>query len=173
MVTRGRVREGRRNRHKTRSAGRWTAVSAAVRVVLVVDGRVRHRGRVVGRARLVDDRVEPVVVVGGVGDFPGGAVRLDQAVLAFDHVAVPLFPLVLDVAGVVVLDAVVERIFGRRLSGQKNEKPPIGYVLRFVGLYAWSTTVNGLFRSQCYRIKHGARDSFFFFVSLLLLLLLP
>lgn len=78
-------------------------------------GSVSYHGRVVGGAGLVDDRVEAVVVVGGVGDFAGGAVRFDEAVLALDDVTVPLFPLVLDVAGVVVLHAVVERVLGRRL----------------------------------------------------------
>jgi len=76
---------------------------------------VADRGRVMSGTGLVDDRVETVVVVGGVGDFAGGAVGFHQTVLALDHVSVSLFPLVLDVAGVVVLYAVVERILGRRL----------------------------------------------------------
>lgn len=77
------------------------------------DRGVADHGRVVCSAGLVDDRVETVVVVRGVGDFAGGAIGFDQAVLALDHVAVPLFPLVLDVTGVVVLYAVIERVLGR------------------------------------------------------------
>lgn len=81
----------------------------------MVDRSVGNCGRVVSGAGLVHDRVEPVVVVSGVGHLTGGAVGFDQTVLALDDISVPLLPLVLDVTGVVILDAVVERILGRRL----------------------------------------------------------
>jgi hypothetical protein len=68
-----------------------------------------------GSAGLVYDSVETVVVVSGISDFACGAVWFDQAVFTLDNVTVPLFPLVLDIAGVVVLHAVVERVLRRRL----------------------------------------------------------
>lgn len=61
---------------------------------------------------LVDDRVESVVVIGGVVDGAHGTVGLDQRVLSLDDVAVALLSLGLDVAGVGILDAVVERVLG-------------------------------------------------------------
>lgn len=91
----------------------YSATSTTVSVV--VDRCVGDHGRVMSGSGLVHDRVETVVVVRGVGHLAGGAVRLDQAVFALDDVAVSLFPLVLYVTGVVVLDAVVERVLGRRL----------------------------------------------------------
>lgn len=61
---------------------------------------------------LVDDGIESVVVVGGVVDSANGTVGLHQRVLSLDHVAVTLLGLRLDVSGVGVLDAVVERVLG-------------------------------------------------------------
>lgn len=60
---------------------------------------------------LVDHRVEAVVIVGGVVDGAHGTVWLDQGVLPLDHISVTLLGLGLDVAGVGILDAVVERVF--------------------------------------------------------------
>lgn len=85
-------------------------------VSVVVGRSVTDHGRVMSGAGLVDHRVETVVVVRGVGHFARGAVGFDQTVFSLDHVAVPFFPLVLDVTGVIVLHAVVERILGRRLQ---------------------------------------------------------
>lgn len=61
---------------------------------------------------LVDDRVESVVVISGVVDGAHGTVRLHQRVLSLDHISVALLHLGLDVAGVVILDSVVERVLG-------------------------------------------------------------
>lgn len=83
---------------------------------MVVDWCVGDLGWVMGSAGLVYDRVETIVVVSGVRDFACGTVWFDQAVFTLDNVTVPLFPLVLDVTGVVVLHAVVERVLGRRLQ---------------------------------------------------------
>lgn len=90
--------------------------SVSTTVSVGVDWCVGDVGRVMGSAGLVYDRVETIVVIGGVRDFACGAVRFDQAVFTLDNVTVPLFPLVLDIAGVVVLHAVVERVLGWRLQ---------------------------------------------------------
>ena len=63
-----------------------------------------------GRGRLVDDGVESVVVVGGVVDGADRTVGLNQRVLALDDISVALLGLRLDVTGMRVLDAVVERV---------------------------------------------------------------
>jgi hypothetical protein len=76
---------------------------------------VRHWSRVghfvVQRSRFVDDRVETVMIVGGVVNCAHRTVRLDQRVLTLDYVTVPSFGLGFDVAGVGVFDAIVERVF--------------------------------------------------------------
>lgn len=54
----------------------------------------------------VDDGVESVVVVGGVVDLTDGAVGLVEAVGSLDHVSVSRLPLVLHVAGVLVVDSI-------------------------------------------------------------------
>uniref|UniRef100_A0A182TZL9 Uncharacterized protein n=1 Tax=Anopheles melas TaxID=34690 RepID=A0A182TZL9_9DIPT len=64
-----------------------------------------------GRGRLVDDGVESVVDVGGVVDGADRTVGLNQRVLALDDISVALLGLRLDVSGMRVLDAVVERVF--------------------------------------------------------------
>uniref|UniRef100_A0A182IQL9 Uncharacterized protein n=1 Tax=Anopheles atroparvus TaxID=41427 RepID=A0A182IQL9_ANOAO len=64
-----------------------------------------------GRGGLVDDGVESVVVIGGVVDGAHRAVGFDQRVLSLDDVTVALLSLRLDVSGMRVLDAVVERVF--------------------------------------------------------------
>lgn len=53
-----------------------------------------------------DDGVESVVVVSGVLDLADGAVGLVEAVGSLDHVSVSRFPLVLHVAGVLVVDSI-------------------------------------------------------------------
>lgn len=69
------------------------------------DGRVRLDQRLLG-----DDRVEPVVRVRGVVHRPLGAVRVDQAVRAVNHVAVPALVLALGVARQVVVHVVRVRV---------------------------------------------------------------
>lgn len=64
---------------------------------------------------VVDERVETVVLVRGVRHFPEPAVRLDQTVSTVHRVPVPFLPMILFVLGVRVLDAVLERVLGRRL----------------------------------------------------------
>jgi len=77
--------------------------------VVVVDGRFG-----VMTSDLLDHRLEPVHVVGGVLDHTGGTVGLDQAVRALDGaVSVALLVLVLDVVCVRVLDVVPEFVRGR------------------------------------------------------------
>lgn len=87
---------------------------------LATVGVVTNVDRVMRGTGLVDDSVEPVVVVSGVRHLARGAIRFHKTVLALDHVTVSLFPLVLHVAGVVVLYAVVERVLGRRLQHTKS-----------------------------------------------------
>lgn len=53
---------------------------------------------------------EPVVLVSGVFNNTGGSVGLKQAVGALDHVSVTGFPLALNVAGVRVVNGIVEFI---------------------------------------------------------------
>lgn len=81
----------------------------------MVGRSVGYWGWVVSGAGFVHDRVEAVVVISGVGHLACGAVGFDKAVFSLDDISVSLFPLVLDVTGVVVLNAVVERILGWRL----------------------------------------------------------
>ncbi|KAE9538147.1 hypothetical protein AGLY_006119 [Aphis glycines] len=99
-----------------------------------------------GSARLVYDRVETVVVIGGVRDFTCGAVRFDQAVFTLDNITVPLFPLVLDIAGVVVLHAVVERVLGWRLQYRSNA---IVEAISSLGHNNIAVGVRGIFPIQC------------------------
>lgn len=70
----------------------------------------------VGMPDLVHDGVEAVVFVRLVLDDAGGAVGLLQAVAALDLVAVALLVVLLFVAGVRVVDGVVERVLGVRLN---------------------------------------------------------
>jgi len=65
---------------------------------------------------LLDHRVEAVVGVRRVGDRARGAVGLQQAVFALDHVAVARFPLALVVARVGVAHSIVEGVGGVRLQ---------------------------------------------------------
>uniref|UniRef100_A0A182U735 Uncharacterized protein n=1 Tax=Anopheles melas TaxID=34690 RepID=A0A182U735_9DIPT len=60
---------------------------------------------VADRSRLVDDRVEARVLVGGVVDGAHGTVRFDQRVLTFDDITVARFVLRLHVPGVEVVDS--------------------------------------------------------------------
>lgn len=75
--------------------------------------------RVVGVTRLVDDRVETVLLVSHVLDGPQGAVRVVNAVRSLNHVAVSVLVSGLVIAGVRVLYAVLVRILGMSLAEKK------------------------------------------------------
>lgn len=66
------------------------------------------------------DGVETVVVIGGVVDSANGAVRFDQGVRSFHHIADTHFLLLFAVASMGVFDAVFEVIFGRGLKDAKS-----------------------------------------------------
>ena len=65
---------------------------------------------------LADNSVESVVVVSGVVDSPGGAVRLNQAVVTFNFVTNSLLGLLLDVVGVVIFNCILELVVSRSLG---------------------------------------------------------
>lgn len=73
------------------------------------------RGRMNCVTRLADNSVEPVVVVSGVVDSPGGAVGLNQAVVPLNFVTNSLLGLLLDVVGVVISNCVLELVVSRSL----------------------------------------------------------
>lgn len=91
-------------------------------VSVVIWRSVTYNGRVVSGTGLVDDSVETVVVISSVSNFTGRAIGFDQTVFTLNDISVPFFPLVLDVTGVVVLHAIVERILGRRLFNIENTR---------------------------------------------------
>ena len=66
---------------------------------------------------LADHGVEPIMVVGGVVHGPHATIGLHQRVGTLDDVAVAHLVLGLVVAGVAVLDAVVELVLGISLEG--------------------------------------------------------
>ena len=76
---------------------------------------------VADRSRLVDDRVEARVLVGGVVDGAHGTVRLDQRVLTLDDITVARLVLRLHVPGVEVVDSVLEGVLGRGLLAKRSE----------------------------------------------------
>lgn len=61
---------------------------------------------------LVDNGIEAMVVIGGVVNGAHRAIGLDQRVLALYDITITLLSLRLDVAGVGILDAIVEGVFG-------------------------------------------------------------
>lgn len=65
---------------------------------------------------LLDYRDEAVVLVGGVLHDASGAIRLLEAVGSLHKVAVPGFPLILDVTAVRVIHGVLKLVIGRRLE---------------------------------------------------------
>lgn len=72
--------------------------------------------------RLVDDSIESIVLVGGVVDGTNGTIGLHERVLTLDSVAVACLVLRLDIAGVEVIHAVFESVFGRCLvQGKRNQ----------------------------------------------------
>lgn len=66
--------------------------------------------------RLVDDSVEAVVLVGGVVDGTNGTIGFHKRVLTLHGIAVACLVLRLDIAGVEVIHAVFESVFGRGLK---------------------------------------------------------
>lgn len=66
--------------------------------------------------RLVDYSVEAVVLVGGVVDGANGTIWFHERVLTLHGVAVACLVLRLDIAGVEVIHAVFESVFGRCLE---------------------------------------------------------
>ena len=74
------------------------------------------RGRMNCVSGLADNSVEPVVVVSGVVNSPGGAVRLNQAVVPFNFVTNSLLGLLLDVVGVVIFNSILELVVSRSLG---------------------------------------------------------
>jgi hypothetical protein len=64
---------------------------------------------------LADNSVEPVVMVSGVVDGPGGAVRLNQAVVPLNFITNSLLGLLLDVVGVVISNSILELVVSRSL----------------------------------------------------------
>jgi hypothetical protein len=69
----------------------------------------------------VNDGVEAVVVVSGVGHGTHRAVGLHQAVLTLHHVAVAFLPLALLVSCVGIVNRIVEGVARVRLSGTEAE----------------------------------------------------
>jgi hypothetical protein len=69
-----------------------------------------------GMPRLLNDSVEPVEFVSGVPDGTSGAIWFNQAVVAFNFVAVPFLSLFLDVSCVIILHSILELILGRSLK---------------------------------------------------------
>jgi len=61
-------------------------------------------------SRSLYNGAETVVLVGGIINYASGSVGLNQAVGTLDHVAVTGLPLALNVAGVRVVNGVVEFI---------------------------------------------------------------
>jgi hypothetical protein len=74
---------------------------------------------VVDWRRFVDDRIEAVVLVGGIVNGAHRTVRFDQRVLTLDNIAVAGFVLGFHVAGVMVADAVFEGVLGWGLDQKK------------------------------------------------------
>lgn len=64
-----------------------------------------------GWCRFVNDCVETVVVISGVVNGTDRTVWFDKGVLTFDYITITFFGLRLDVTGMWVLDAIVERVF--------------------------------------------------------------
>jgi hypothetical protein len=65
---------------------------------------------------LRDDSVESVVMVSGIMDSAGGAVRFKQTVVPLDFVTNTLLRLLLDVVGVAIINSVFEFVICRSLD---------------------------------------------------------
>jgi hypothetical protein len=73
-------------------------------------GHLNGSGGVDGLSGLGDDSIEPAVMVSGVFNSSGGAVRLQQAVVALDLVTNTLLSLLLDILCVGVLNSILELV---------------------------------------------------------------
>lgn len=69
-------------------------------------------------SRLVDHSIEAIVVIGGVINSAHGTIGLHQGVLSLHDITIALLGLRLDVAGVGILNAIVEGVLGVRLLRQ-------------------------------------------------------
>jgi hypothetical protein len=69
-----------------------------------------------GFSRFLHDSVETVDRVSGVADCAQSTIRLNQTVLAPDHVTVSDFPLILLIAGMRVIHSVSKTILGSALE---------------------------------------------------------
>lgn len=80
-----------------------------------VSGGSVHGMSVDGGRGLGDDRVEAVHIIGGIVDGTDRTVGLNQRVLSLHDITVAHLVLRLDIAGVAVRDAIVERVLGMRV----------------------------------------------------------
>ena len=79
-----------------------------------------HRcGGVDGVSGFADNRVESVLMISGVLDCSGGAVRFEQAVVTFNPVAVTSLCLFLDIVSVRIVYSISEFIVSWRLQHAK------------------------------------------------------
>lgn len=70
---------------------------------------------IVMRSRLVNDRIESVMFVGGVVHRSNGTVRFDQRILSLHDISLARLVLRLHVSGMIIIHAVFEGVLGRRL----------------------------------------------------------
>jgi hypothetical protein len=77
---------------------------------------VNWRCRVGSLSGLRDDSVESVVMVSCIMDSAGRAVRLKQAVIAFNFVTNPLLCLLFDVVGMAIINSVLEFVISWSLN---------------------------------------------------------
>lgn len=66
-------------------------------------------------SRSFDDRIETIMVIGGIMDGTGGTIGFYQRVRSLYNITITLFMMGFLVAGVCVLHAIVELVFGMRL----------------------------------------------------------
>lgn len=69
----------------------------------------------------MDDGIEAAVLVRSVLHSSDGAIRLHHRVLPFDHIAIASFVLALDVAGVVIVDAILEGVLWGSLKNERGK----------------------------------------------------
>ena len=76
----------------------------------------QNRCRVSSVSGLLDDSMEPVMMISGVVYSAGGAIRFYQLVVAFNFIAVTFLSLLLDVVCVFVFYSVLEFVMRRSLK---------------------------------------------------------
>lgn len=80
--------------------------------------------------RLMDYGIEAIVLIGGVVNCANGTIGLHQRVLSLDGVTITSLVLGLDIAGMEIINAILESIFGMRLKIANGiEKCSIPYLL--------------------------------------------